>query len=283
MINKGQLVAEKKAIDSMGIQYLSPNDKKIVQYVIRSLKGTGAILVNSSSAGIESIVSGSLGDIKEVFGASVARRTESKLYEIGKRFSYKLPHTFTTDIAYSVDASTKKAIPSSGRVDSLNMPVVMTAADRVFMGHEFIHMNKDLNFDENKLLMTYSDVIPILYEFIVMGDDSKEVLSARISFLSSEIQGFEMATQMLKTSGREKDLFKIIQSRSGQYLNSFYYATILYRMYLNDPRMILDYMGRVVRCEMTTLDMLKDLGIHLVDNNEMYDEQVQEFRRIVRK
>jgi hypothetical protein len=34
---------------------------------------------------------------------------------------------------------------------------------------------------------------------------------------------------------------------------------------------------------MTILDMLKDLGIYLTDNNEMYDEQVQEFSGIIRK
>lgn len=282
MIKKSQIINEKKYIDAVGMPYLSSSDKKIIQHVIRTLKGTGAILVNSSNVGIESVVSGALGDIKEVFGATVARRTESKLYEIDKRFLYKLPHSFTTDITYSLDSATKKAIPSSGRVDSLNMPNVMTSADRVFIGHEFIHMNKDLNFEEYKLLMTYSDVIPILYEFITMKDDANEVLSARISALGLEIHGYELATQKMK-SGREKDLYKVILSRSGQYLNSFYYATILYRMYLNDPKMILDYIRRVINCEMTTLDMLKDLGIHLVDNNEMYDEQVQEFRRVVRK
>jgi hypothetical protein len=282
MIKKSQIINEKKYIDAVGIPYLSSSDKKIIQHVIRTLKGTGAILVNSSNVGIESVVSGALGDIKEVFGSTVARRTESKLYEIDKRFLYKLPHSFTTDITYSLDSDTKKAIPSSGRVDSLNMPNVMTSADRVFIGHEFIHMNKDLNFEEYKLLMTYSDVIPILYEFITMKDDANEVLSARISALGLEIHGYELAAQKMK-SGREKDLYKVILSRSGQYLNSFYYATILYRMYLNDPKMILDYIRRVINCEMTTLDMLKDLGIHLVDNNEMYDEQVQEFRGIIRK
>lgn len=282
MIKKSQIINEKKYIDAVGMPYLSSSDKKVIQHVIRTLKGTGAILVNSSNVGIESVVSGALGDIKEVLGSTVARRTESKLYEIDKRFLYKLPHSFTTDITYSLDSDTKKVIPSSGRVDSLNMPNVMTSADRVFIGHEFIHMNKDLNFEEYKLLMTYSDVIPILYEFITMKDDANEVLSARISALGLEIHGYELAAQKMK-SGREKDLYKVILSRSGQYLNSFYYATILYRMYLNDPKMILDYIRRVINCEMTTLDMLKDLGIHLVDNNEMYDEQVQEFRRVVRK
>ena len=29
--------------------------------------------------------------------------------------------------------------------------------------------------------------------------------------------------------------------------------------------------------------MLKDLVVYLTDNNEMYDEQVQEFRGIIRK
>ena len=282
MIKKSQIINEKKYIDAVGMPYLSSSDKKVIQHVIRTLKGTGAILVNSSNVGIESVVSGALGDIKEVLGSTVARRTESKLYEIDKRFLYKLPHSFTTDITYSLDSDTKKVIPSSGRVDSLNMPNVMTSADRVFIGHEFIHMNKDLNFEEYKLLMTYSDVIPILYEFITMKDDANEVLSVRISALGLEIHGYELAAQKMK-SGREKDLYKVILSRSGQYLNSFYYATILYRMYLNDPKMILDYIRRVINCEMTTLDMLKDLGIHLVDNNEMYDEQVQEFRRVVRK
>jgi hypothetical protein len=131
--------------------------------------------------------------------------------------------------------------------------------------------------------MTCCDVIPMLYEFITMGEYSKEVLNTRLSLLSDEIHAYEFASQKIRTSGKEKDLYKVVQSRAGQYLNSFYYATILYQMYKNNPKMILDYMKRVINCEMTTLDMLKDLGIYLVDNNEMYDEQVNEFRAFIRK
>ena len=194
-----------------------------------------------------------------------------------------IPHAFNINVQYTVDDDTHIVDENSGFVDHFKTSLQISEVDRVFIGHEFVHMNKELNYDEYKLGLKVNDVIPMLYEFIVMGEDSKEILNIRLTLLAMNIQEYEYASQKVRSSGKEKDLYKVIRDRNAQYLNSFYYATILYKMYKNDPKMILDYIRRVIRCEMTTLDVLKDLGIYLTDNNEMYDEQVQEFRGIIRK
>lgn len=282
-MDKQRLVNEKRAIDLLGMPYLDHNDKKVVQHVIRSLKGTGAKLTDSEKVEFNPLVDKSLVDFAQVFGADVAYKTKSILSGLPIHAILSEPHTFAAHVTYSVNPETKKVNENSGSVNHFKCSPFVTSEDRVFLGHEFIHMNKEVNLEEYKLLMVCSDVIPMLYEFITMGDQAYEVMRNRLFLLSYEAQNYEMASKKIKSSGKEKDLYKVVQSRAGQYLNSFYYASVLYQMYKNDPKIILGYMKRVINCEMTTLDMLKDLGIYLVDNNEMYDEQVKEFRGIIRK
>lgn len=282
-MDKQRLINEKRAVDFFNMPYLDYNDRKVVQYVIKSLKDTGAKVSVGETVEFNPLVLKSLGRFEEIFGGDIATKTKSKLCNLPIYGAIPFPHGFAAHITYSVDADTKKVDEKSGNVDHFKVPNYVTEEDEVFLGHEFIHMNKELNFDEYKLLMTYADVIPMLYEFITMGDYGSKILNTRLSLLNEEIKTYELASQKIRTSGKEKDLYKVVQSRAGQYLNSFYYATVLYQMYKNDPKMILDYMKRVINCEMTTLDMLKDLGIHLVDNNELYDEQIQEFNGIIKK
>lgn len=281
-MDRTRVINEKKGMEMLGAPYLDHRDKKVVQYVIRSLRGTGAKLSEGERVEFNPLVREALGDFEEVFGFGAARKVESTLYGLPIQAVVPLPHGFSSHIVFSGDSETKKIDESSGKVDHFKTYNGVSAEDRVFLGHEFIHMSKDLNFDEYKSIMVCNDVIPMLYELIKMGDYAKEILSTRFYLLEVEMKEYEIATKHMK-SGKDKDLYKVVQSRAGQYLNSFYYTVVLYKMYQNDPQMILGYMRRVVNREMTTLDMLKDLGIYLVDNNEMYDEQVQELRRIVRK
>ena len=282
-MDKKRLINEKRVIDIFGMRYLDYRDKEVVRYVIKSLKGTGAKITTGKSVDFNSVFLKSLGSLGEVFGSEFGYDTKAKISGLKVQPIVDVPHSFASNITYSYDSDKKIVDENTGRINHLISPKTFYEEDRVFLGHEFIHMNKELNLDEYRLSMVCSDVIPMLYEFIVMGDCSREVLNSRLVILDIETETYQIADKKIKSSGKEKDLYKLVQSRAGQYLNSFYYATVLYRMYQNDPRIILDYMKRVVTCRMTTLDMLKDLGIYLVNNNEMYDEQVQEFRRIVRK
>lgn len=282
-LNKSAIIAEKKAIEILGFALLDHKDRKVVQYVIRSLKGTGAKIGKFVGVEPNPVITKALDDIETVFGKDIADKTAAKLATVPFKPMNPIPHAFNIAIQYSVDGDTHIVDKNSGDVNHFKTPLQFSETDRVAVGHEFVHLNKDLNYDEYKLGLTFCDVIPILYEFLVMGEDSKEILNTRLTLLSLNIEEYEFASQKMRSSGKEKDLYRVIRDRNAQYLNSFYYATVLYKMYKNDPKMILDYIRRVIRCEMTTLDMLKDLGIYLTDNNEMYDEQVQEFRGIIRK
>lgn len=282
-MDKKRLINEKRVIDIFGMRYLDYRDKEVVRYVIKSLKGSGAKITTGKRVEFNSVLLKSLGNLGEVFGSEVGYATKAKISGLKVQPIVDVPHSFASNITYSYDPDIKVVDEKTGTINHLISPNVFYEEDRVFLGHEFIHMNKDLNFDEYKLSMVCSDVIPMLFEFIMMGDCSKEVLNSRLALLDIETETYLMADKKIKSSGKEKDLYRVVQSRSGQYLNSFYYATVLYKMYLNDPRIILDYMRRIIKCEMTTLDMLKDLGIYLVNNNEMYDEQIEEFKSIIRK
>ena len=281
-INKTVLMAEKRVFDAFEVPYLDHKDKRIVQYVIKSLKGTGAKMSFGEPVQFAPLVKEALSDFGDVFGAEVAARTESLLTDLPIKQVLSEPHLFSVNLGYRYDPVAKKVREGTGILNHLKTHTYVTAEDKVFLGHEFIHMNKDTNFEEYRLLLTCIDVIPILYEFIKMGEHEKSILNARFDIITADVECYEFASKQIKAS-KDKDLYKAAQSKSGQYLNSFYYATVLYRMYQSDPRKILDYIKRVIIGEITTLDMLKELGLYLVDNNAIYDEQLREFKGIIKR
>lgn len=281
--DKKSLIAEKRAIKILGFDCLEHEERKKIPHVIRSLKETGAKLEPVTGAEIRSVISVALKDFSSVLGKDIANQTATNLVNIPFKSVNALPHLFAVNVQYNVDEKTKKVDKNSGVVDHFKIPFQLSESDSVFIGHELIHMNKEVNYAEYKLLLTLSDVIPILYEFIVMGENAKNILNNRLFWLNLNVKEYETAMKKIKSSGMEKDLYKMVRDRNAQYLNSFYYATVLYKKYQDDPELILNYIRKVVMCEMSTLDMLKDLGIYLIDNNDIYDEQVRQFKKIIKK
>ena len=282
VMNKEAVIAEKKAIDFFGMQYLDYRDKNVIQFVIRSLKDVNAKVIVGKNTDFNSVALDAISDMGKTFGADIEQATAACIARVPFRSIMPNSHEFTANILFGVNPITGKIDSNGGFIDHFKITEHVYEEDRIFLGHELVHVNKELNLDEYRLFLTYSDVIPMLYEFVVMRDKAYEVINNRFALLKTETKRYNDVTKHMK-SGKDKDLYKVLQSRAGQYLNSFYYAVVLYKMYKNDSKMILDYMKRVMKCEMTTLDMLKDLGIHLVDNHEYYNEQMQEFKSIIRK
>lgn len=286
MINslKNQLLAEKRVFDIMKMKYLTPDDKKVINYVANKIAmiKTGAILVRDTISISEAFVK-SLNSLR-IFGESCY--TDSLKFA-GVRFVPVFPdsYSYSCFVSFDVDDKTIKPNKDSGKVDHFKIPNIIDTKSEIFLGHELIHALKETNYEEYILVSLVSDVIPIFYELI--GSDmnekvKKDIINFRMAMLKTERDTYNNATNNMKKSRHEKDLYKVLQNRSGQYLNSFYYALILYNMYKKDSEGIIQVINRVLSREITTLDMLIELGIYNVDNNVVFDTELEEVKKILK-
>ena len=149
---------------------------------------------------------------------------------------------------------------------------------RVYFGHEAHHILKDVNPREYRYMLKYADVIPMFYELVESDkfDDTskKAIINNRLALLYN-----------IKNEMNNRDLYddnyvrKIINSKKFQYLNSFYYSVILYRMYKINPHHILNLVKMVLNGEITTCDLINKLGI----NNRCLDYEVKEEIKVLKK
>lgn len=65
-------------------------------------------------------------------------------------------------------------------------------------------------------------------------------------------------------------------------MNSFYYVVILYSMYKETPKKILDLVSRVLKQEITTLDMLNCLGIYGDIKGGTFEKELDHIRKLLK-
>lgn len=189
-------------------------------------------------------------------------------------------------ITYSLDDNNKEVDISSGTVDHYKVPIKPDIMASFHLGHEHIHALKETNYYEYIDRFVVGDVITILYEFILADtypELKNEIYRFRLSSLKEDYVHYENAVMQMKKSKDDKDLYKIIATRSGEYLNSYYYACILFDMYKKSPLLVLDIVNRVLRHEMTTRDMLNILGLFHQDKNSVFDTVFEDVKNCVKK
>ena len=189
-------------------------------------------------------------------------------------------------ITYSLDDNNKEVDISSGTVDHYKVLIKPDIMASFHLGHEHIHALKETNYLEYIDRFVVGDVITILYEFILADtypELKNEIYRFRLSSLKADYGHYEKAVMQMKKSKDDKDLYKIIATRSGEYLNSYYYACILFDMYKKSPLLVLDIVNRVLRHEMTTRDMLNILGLFHQDKNSVFDTVFEDVKNCVKK
>ena len=136
------------------------------------------------------------------------------------------------------------------------------------IGHEIMHVLKDsYNEKETSYHFLYGEVISMLYELIQAEDEESSIREHLINFRLLAIHtsnSWINQKQLLKRLGKDEEKIMYYQLIFKPYLISFYYTICLYEIYLNNPKELLRLVRCVLRHEMTTFDMLNNLG--LIDN-----------------
>lgn len=162
--------------------------------------------------------------------------------------------------------------------------------------HEHIHALKDTNYYE--CIDTLREVLPLFYELIVFDPDDKlsvEMIRVRMSWLLSNRNEYNIYNNLMKNkilmpglSNTFEDcfarggLYDYFRLKVGMYLSGFYYAMILYNLFKETPKKILDLVSKVLRKEITTFDMLYALDIYGDIRGDVFEREFSNIKRLIK-
>lgn len=264
------------------MNFVDEDDLKVIKYVSKVLdtfKMEPATVKNRmtlNEAKIESI------KLLELFGGDIASRAESLLNKTSILEVHPLPFIYSCNIKFDLDQN-DEVLKNSGRFLDVKVPSVMDTSAPVLLGHECIHLLKETNYEEYVDAFVYSDVIPLFFELVKMNDvESPKVLFAeRMHLLLTDKVNFDEYTRRIEYNDFDKELYEYSQTRAGEYLNSFYYAIVLFKMYKENKKDILNYIKLVLNHKITTRELLSILGIYKnMDCRDIFESEFNKVRSI---
>lgn len=281
------LQGTKSIYDSMEFKYIDHNDKKIINYTLREVSGIKSSVIGADRVvDLDKLIADSLVGI-EILGCDIAE----SVYSIIKNTPFVILNGedtgFACSVSYNRNFFSKERCfdPDSGHVLQYKVPEFVSEYSCIFLAHEHMHALKETNYLEYSYSQVVGDVIPMFYEFLMASGDFKTlklVFRHRLEMIKENKFDFNIARMEVKKNPRDKALYKVLETSVGQYINSFYYACILFRMYQSEPKKVLEYVSLVLKHEMTTLEMLVELGIYGNDKNELFIEEIGNIRRLVK-
>ena len=156
---------------------------------------------------------------------------------------------------------------------SITVPGIFNDLAPLYFSHEMHHILKDTNPSEYKYMLLYADVIPMFFELVQSGlyDDTskKAIINTRLALISDLKRFID-----IHDSRDEKNyITNIIDSKRCQYLNSFYYSIMLYKLYKSNPHGVLNIVKKVLMGEITTDTLIYIFGLcDRIHDNDVIDE-----------
>lgn len=270
---------------TMGLSYLNNIDIDICEYVLEQIPND--IDIQSVCLGniisLWELKSRSLDEIK-IFGDDNVLRINNLMNSVVINNNEEDLFYFSTYVVYSLNDDGSVCL-DSGRVDSYQMPVDLYEISTFSLCHEHIHALKDVNYSEYVNSFVLGETISLFYELINCDKNiKKEYVKMRLYNLNNDRENFIISNDLFNNALDEEDrlLFEHIRSKVGVYLNSFYYAIILYNMYKDSPKKILNLISRVLRHEITTLELLKMLDIYGDIRSSIFEKELGNIKRLIR-
>lgn len=181
---------------------------------------------------------------------------DAYLQKIKNRMAFINRHNrsgaYNTSFSYSLNPCT------------MDVPSWPDETSHIFIGHECIHVLKDgNNHKEWSDLLTYSEVLPFLYELIQVADAEDKVASQsiRLTLYGLLDRYHKTMTPKILANLSDKDNYMAYRSYDLYYYLSYYYAIILYTLYEKYPEDVTKHFESVLRHEITTRDMLTSFGL----------------------
>lgn len=288
---------DKRIVDGLGVPYLKNEDIEVCNYVSEQLSSI-TISKNSINFGrnmsLEELLTNSVLELS-IFGDDFIHRILRILKSVN---IHNTDDTlgFGTFVRYEWDESGLQ-IPLNGVISGFVIPNDLYEISLMFASHEYMHALKDTIYYEYILNKTIGETIPMFYELISCEDNvdlKKEMIKTRLYFILDNRQEYLLFNDMIRQKAseyifsdninlrEEVDLYRFIRSKIGCYLNSFYYALILYNLYKKNPSRVLELIIKVLRHEITTLDMLEYLGIYGDIHGQVFEKELGNIKKLIK-
>ncbi len=275
------LLEQKKIFDIMGVTYLTLQDKERIKYVAgRIMEIETSTVLKGEIVSLGTAFINNAQNIANIFGDELFG-TVISLSSVHCESIHSDPYQFNCLVNYDVDIYTQDSVDGKGIVKYFNLPKEFDETGSVFLGHELLHGIKDTNLNEFILMFQFLEVIPLFYELVSTEGDLQlrnRVMNIRIQALKDAYTNYQNLLVSMKKTKDNKDLYKLQMNCYGLYLNSFYYALVLYSLYKNDKELVISCINKVLNRDKSTLDMLVELGIDNGDFNIIFDTELDDIK-----
>jgi hypothetical protein len=253
----------------MGIKKYSEDNFKIMEFIMKEFKKIGTVRPSFESAEFtpQQLMGSGLRTLR-IYDRSVFERANDEFSS--KRFLIMTePCQFNTNVVFSANKETEDGEyvvkKDSGHVDHFKISAISCLSDIIWYAHEAIHACKDTNYNEYIDLCRYSDVLPIFHEFVSSMNLNQQIfdewLKIRYTFIFDNIKRVKEAITLKNNDHANANAYNIQIGLAGHYLTSFYYALLLFNLYLEKPREVIYQVNKVLKQEQTTEELLTNLKI----------------------
>lgn len=280
------LHATQKHCDILGLNYFSSEDSKICDYVIPQIPEIHFNKTNQNSISTTQLFTRSLENLRKYIKEDCYKQLFAIVYTTPH---YQLDEESAfVNISYKQNPLTQE-INKSGIIKSYGIPTTLYETDIITLVHEHIHVLKDTNYYEYQNAFVTGEVLPIFFEIINYERSrlKRMALSDRLQLLyrSKEVCLYIKEKEVnLKSSQNESsnyDIYDFAKGYAGVYLNSFYYALILYDLYKKDPIKILKLISKVLNHQITTLELLNKLNIYCDIKSEIFEKEIKKIQKVL--
>ena len=279
------LKEQKKVFSLFDMKYIDDSDKRNISFVSENIFDIDTeVYVSSEYYALETVKTVSVESLR-LFDAGIGDRVYSSLLFSKVEQIFNDESLFMCNVAYSMDPCFKKIVPDSGIVKSYKIPYKLNDNSFIYMGHEYMHSLKDTNYEEYKLSQSLGDVVPLFYEMVcadMFPKLAKGFWQSRLDMLKGNAVVYKNVSVDIQRNVFNRSLNLVNQSICGQYLNSFYYALLLFNMYKRCPQFVTGEIIRVLNHEITTMDLLVGLGVYNVNKDNLVIEEINKLRKVIK-
>lgn len=288
---------EKRNVDRLKMNYLFDEDLKVCDYVSSQLFDFDIATINRGNViSFDELFIKSIDEFK-IFGMDICTKIQEMTSKTSIHCKSDNIDQFTTVIGFQEDG-VGSVLVNSGIVDRYIIPYSLYEISIYYFAHEHIHALKETNYEEYRDGMTLGETIPIFFEFLIYKPDEilkKELIKIRLNALLSNKLEYEFFDELfmmycvMDKSLSEKiceneniNMCEFLRSKLGNYLNSFYYALMLYSLYKETPNKILSLVNKVLKREITTFQLLNILGLYGDIKGEVFERELGLIRKLVK-
>lgn len=188
---------------------------------------------------------------------------------------------YITGISYEFYPNTSKIDTNSGKVTYLKTPSYFDQSSYLGIGFELTHVLKDTNYREYINYLTYKDFISYFYLMIQEQKAEQYIYTSYWKNIMSKLYNKKnIFTELYAKYQENQEKYQAVLSSYGQDFLSFYYAALLYQIYLEKPVEVLKEVNKVLKKQSTSTLVLKKFDLYQSYDVEIALAKIKKYQTI---